>query len=521
MRLLAPGVVATLLAAAPLGAAPPADGPREAARAYRQSHERQILEEFKALLALPNLARSTLEIRRNAEHIAGLLERRGIRARLLDGAGGPPAVYGELVVPGAERTLAVYAHYDGQPVDPARWATPPWTPVLRDGPLERGAKQVPLEALPRAGDGEFRLYARSAGDDKAPVIALLAALDALHAAGRAPSVSLKLLFEGEEEAGSPHLRQVLEANRGLLRADLWLLCDGPVHQTRRPQLFFGARGVTGVEITMYGPLRTLHSGHYGNWAPNPALMLARLIASLRDDDGRILVPGFSDAVRPLTAAEQRALHEVPDVDVELRRELGLAWSEANDARLAERILLPALNVRGLAAGAVGERAANAIPTEARASLDFRLVPDQTPSGVRESVEAYLKAQGYSVVHAEPDLATRLASQKLVRLDWDEGGYPAARTSMELPAARALVSALEAPPGPKLVLMPTLGGSIPMYLFQQVLQAPVVGLPIANHDDNQHAANENLRLQNLWDGIEAYAALLAGLGPAWDGGAAAR
>jgi acetylornithine deacetylase/succinyl-diaminopimelate desuccinylase-like protein len=510
---LAAALVVGVLA---LGAAPPSNDPsrlRETVRAWRQAHEASILREFADLLALPNLASDGPNIRRNAEHIAAMLQRRGVAARLLDGRGGPPPVYGELVVPGARRTVLIYAHYDGQPVDAKAWASPPWTPVIRDKRIEEGGRTVPLDSLPSPVPGEWLIYARSAGDDKAPIVGVLAAIDALKAAGVKPSVNLKLFFEGEEEAGSPHMAEVLDAHRDTLRADLWLLCDGPVHQSRRMQAFFGARGVVGLEITAYGPLRALHSGHYGNWAPNPAVLLAHLVAGLRDEDGRIRVGGFYDDVRAPTAAEREAAAAVPDADEDLRQELALAVAGGVGGRLAAGILTPALNVRGLEAGHVGAGAANAIPTEARASIDFRLVPDQTPERVREKVEAHLRGQGYTLVHEAPDLETRRARPRLVRLEWEEGYLPA-RTSMDLPISRAVVKVLEDTLGAPVVRMPTLGGSVPMRLFQEKTGAPVIGLPIANHDDNQHAANENLRLQNLWDGIEAYAALLAGLGPEW-------
>jgi acetylornithine deacetylase/succinyl-diaminopimelate desuccinylase-like protein len=490
--------------------AAPVQGP---VRSWVRAHEGAVLRELAELLAIPNLASDGPNIRRNAEHIVAMLGRRRIAARLLDGEGGPPVVYGERPAPGSRRTVVIYAHYDGQPVDPAKWTSPPWKPVLRDGPLEAGGRAVPLDALAGATGPEWRIYARSAGDDKAPILALVAALDALEAAGIKPTVNLKLFLEGEEEAGSPHLRAVLEENKDLLRADAWLLCDGPVHQTRRPQVFFGARGVTDLEITLYGPARALHSGHYGNWAPNPAVALAHLVAGLRDPDGRIQVAHYYDDVRPLTPAEREALASVPDVDPALRHELALAETEAGGARLAERIMLPALNLRGLESGAVGERAANAIPTEARASIDFRLVPDQTPARVRERIEAHLRSQGYAMTHEAPSPEARRKQPKLVRLAWGSG-YPPARTDMGSPFARALVAVVaEAAEGP-VVRMPTLGGSVPMYLFVETFGVPVVGLPIANHDDNQHAADENLRVQNLWDGISAFASVLARLGEEW-------
>ncbi len=504
-------LLAALIPGLTLAAAetPPRD---EAVHSWVRAHEAEVLREFGELLAIPNLASDGPNIRRNAEHIAQMLERRGVAARLLDGEGGPPVVFGEVSAPGARRTVVVYAHYDGQPVDPAKWASPPWKPVLRDGPLERGGREVSQDAQAGPTGPEWRLYARSAGDDKAPIMAVLAALDALAAAGAKRSINLKLFFEGEEEAGSPHLGSVLARNKELLKADAWLLCDGPVHQARRPQVFFGVRGVTDVEVTLYGPARALHSGHYGNWAPNPAVALAHLVAGLRDTDGRIRIPGFYDDVRPVTAAEREALHGVPDVDEALRQELALAETEAGGARLAERILLPALNLRGLESGAVGERAANAIPIEARASIDIRLVPNQTPARVRELFEAHVRAQGYTITHETPTLEARRARAKLVKLAWG-AGYPSARTDMDTPFARALVTSVEGAVGP-VVRLPTLGGSIPMHLFVETFGVPVVGLPIANHDDNQHAANENLRLQNLWDGTRIFASILSRIGEEW-------
>jgi acetylornithine deacetylase/succinyl-diaminopimelate desuccinylase-like protein len=497
-----------------VGLIPVADAapPKDAVRSWVQAHRADVLRELRELLAIPNLASDGPNIRRNAEHIARMLERRGIAARLLDGEGGPPVVYGEVPAPGARRTVVVYAHYDGQPVDASKWASPPWTPVLRDGPIEGGGREVSRDGGAGPMGPEWRLYARAAGDDKAPIVAVLAALDALKATGAKPSLNLKLFFEGEEEAGSPHLAAVLARNKELLKSDAWLLCDGPVHQTRRPQIFFGVRGVTDVEITLYGPARALHSGHYGNWAPNPAVALAHLVAGLRDTDGRIRIPGFYDDVRPATTAERQALQSVPEVDDALRQELSLAETEAGGARLAERILLPALNVRGLEAGAVGEGAANAIPVEARASIDFRLVPNQTPARVRELFESHLRAQGYTITHATPTLEARRAQARLVKLAWG-AGYPPARAEMDSPFARALVTSVESAVGP-VVRMPTLGGSIPMYLFVETFGVPVVGLPIANHDDNQHAANENLRLQNLWDGTSIFASVLGRLGEEW-------
>jgi len=286
-----------------------------------------------------------------------------------------------------------------------------------------------------------------------------------------------------------------------------------VHQGRRPLVFFGARGVMGLELTLYGPARALHSGHYGNWAPNPAVALAALVSGLHGPDGRVKVDGFYEGTASPTAAEREALRAVPAVEAAMRAELGLADAATPRLPLAEGILEPALNVRGLEAGRVADAATNSIPTEARASFDFRMVPGQTPARLAEVFEAHLRKQGYTVVHEAPSVEQRRQNARLVRLHW-EGGYPASRAAMDSPFARGVVAAVAQATGQEVVRLPTLGGSIPMHLFDDVFGVPALGLPIANHDNNQHAANENLRVQNLRDGIAIFAGVLSDLGKAW-------
>ncbi|HJQ19908.1 MAG TPA: M20/M25/M40 family metallo-hydrolase [Gemmatimonadaceae bacterium] len=483
---------------------------RAAVHAYTQQHDVAIVAQLADFLAIPNLATDSVDIRRNAAWIVAMLQRLGASARLLELPGSPPAVFGELRSAGAARTVIFYAHYDGQPVDTSQWTTAPWTPTLRARP---GGAIIPLPTQPGTVDGESRLYARSASDDKSPIVAFLSAIDALRAAGIPASVNLKFFFEGEEEAGSPHLRDMLTRYRDLLAGDVWIFGDGPVHQSRRQQVVFGVRGTMGLELTAYGPSRALHSGHYGNWAPNPLVTMATFIASMRDTDGRILIDHFYDDVQPITADERRAIAGIPVPDSALRAELQLASTEANDALLAERIMLPALNVRGISGGNVGALAANAIPTLARASIDFRLVPKETPANVRALVEAHARKLGFFVVHDDPTREERLSHPRILKLEW-ESGYPAQRADMSAPVSRAVVRAVEMGTGDRVIVIPTFGGSAGLYHFDEVLHTPLISVPIVNHDNNQHAANENLRLKNLFDGIQVYAAIVAHLGHLW-------
>jgi len=480
--------------------------PAAVARAYRQAHEHEIMNEFIALLSIPNVASDTPNIRRNAALITKMLEQRGVKTRLLEAPSAPPVVYGEIVTPGATRTIIFYAHYDGQPVEPEKWTGgDPFKPTLRSAALEAGGKDIALPAKGQSFNPEWRLYGRSTSDDKAPIIALVAALDALRESKTALTSNIKLFFEGEEEAGSAHLEKIIAVYPDLVRGDLWLICDGPVDQTRQQQIYFGARGVTGLELTVYGPRRELHSGHYGNWAPNPAMLMARLLTSMKDDDGRVLVEGFYDGIEPLSETEKRALAAAPENDAMLRRELGLAWTEGGGKKLVELINLPSLNIRGFVSSSVGATARNVIPSIATVSIDIRLVKGVDHRQAVARVIEHIRKQGFYIVESEPDDATRLAHPKIIKVV-KQGGYNAARTSMDLEISRQVIRAVEGARG-KVSNMPSLGGSVPLYIFTDILKTPAIGMPIANHDNSQHSANENIRLQNLWDGIETMAALL--------------
>ncbi|NNM07395.1 MAG: M20/M25/M40 family metallo-hydrolase [Gemmatimonadetes bacterium] len=477
------------------------------ARQFRAANGPRILSDYAEFLSIPNVASDSTEIWRNAEFIRDKLIERGVDSRLLSLAGANPIVYGEILVPGASRTLGLYVHYDGQPADPANWTHDPWDPVLYTRAMEDGGEPRPFPETGEAVDPEWRIYARAAGDDKAPIGAMLPVLEAFKASGVEPTSNLIFFFEGEEEAGSTNLGRYLESYGDLIEdIDVWLLFDGPVHQSGRPMLSFGVRGVTGMEVTVYGPIRGLHSGHYGNWAPVPGQMLANLLASMKNDEGEVLIDGFYDTSDPLGPMEKEALRRLPKYDAELKKELGLAWTEGEPQTLPERLQLPSLTVRGLSSGNTGPLARNVIPSAATAALGVRLVKGNDPTHMRELVEAHIRKEGYHIVREDPDMETRLAYRKIAKVTGG-GGYPAARSPMDLPILQEVVEAARRAAGnDEVVLSPGSGGSLPLYLFTDVLQKPILMVPIANHDDLQHAPDENLRVWNLWYGIDFYAQL---------------
>ncbi len=481
---------------------------RDSVHAYRMLNEREIIKDFVELLSLPNIADNLSNIGRNADHIIQLLESRGFSTERLT-AGGAPYIFAELQGNENNETILIYAHYDGQPVLEENWKYLPFTPTVLDAALDSGGQPVDWQSDEQTIDPEWRLYGRSASDDKMPIIALIHTLDALNANGIPLSVNLKLLLDGEEEKGSPTVGQILQNHSDLLGSDLLLFCDGPMHQSRRLQLVFGVRGDTGVDITAYGATRPLHSGHYGNWAPNPIMQLSYLLTTMRDDTGYISINGYYDDVIPLSSLERTAIFDMPILDESLKHELSVHTPEGDGMRLEELITLPAINARGFIAGGVAEKGRNIIVSTATVSLDLRLVPEQTPKQVRSLIESHIVDQGFFIVHEKPTPELLRTREKIVKLDW-RGGYPAYRTAIDHPVAQRLKNILTVM-APDLLLTPTMGGSLPLYEFGTRLTAPIIILPLANHDNNQHAENENIRLANVWDAIAIYAIILATYG----------
>ncbi|WP_028968903.1 M20/M25/M40 family metallo-hydrolase [Sphingomonas sp. URHD0057] len=464
------------------------------------------LKEFSELLAIPNVATSIPDIRRNADHIMAMMEKRGLKPRLLEGdsADVPPAIYGEWLVPGAKRTLVLYAHYDGQPVTPEDWkATQPFEPKFYSDRLDRGGKPLPFPASGQPIADEWRVYGRAASDDKLGVMAILEAVAALKAAGKRPAYNLKIFFEGEEEQGSPHLAALLAKHRETLKSDGWVIFDGPSHPSGAPLVSLGVRGDVNVDLTVYGPVRPLHSGHYGNWAPNPAMTLAQLLASMKDSNGRVTVAGWYDDVVPLTEAEQAAIRAVPAADAQLKSELGLGWTEGNGLSLLDAIQQPSLNINGMRAADVGDKARNVIPTVAMATLDLRLVKGNDWKRQVDKLVQHIQGQGFTVLDREPTMDERRRFPRIAMVTVGPG-YNAERTPLDDPLAKSVAAAAK-PFGA--VVLPSTGGSLPLFVFRETLGAPTVTVSLANYDNNQHAEDENLRLGNLWRAIDVAAAIM--------------
>jgi acetylornithine deacetylase/succinyl-diaminopimelate desuccinylase-like protein len=394
------------------------------------------------------------------------MARLGIEARIVPTAG-HPVVFGEWLGAGAAApTILVYGHYDVQPVDPLElWTSPPFEPEVRAGSL----------------------YARGAVDDKGQVWLHLKAFEAWRKAG-GPPVNVKIIFEGEEEVGSKHLSAFLEAERDRLRADAVVVSDSPMFGKGVPSICYGLRGLAYLQVDVEGPSVDLHSGSFGGAVLNPANALARLIASLQDPGGKVLVPGFYDRVRRLTARERANTRRLPFRTKEWLASAGnprAPWGE-REFHVLERIWArPTLEVNGIWGGYQGEGAKTIIPSRAGAKISMRLVPDQTPEEIARKFTAYV---------------TKIAPREVKVTVTDLHGGSAFLAPVDDPAFRATERALERAFGHKPVLTRE-GGSIPFTAtIQAALRCPVILMGFGLPDENSHAPNERLDLENYQKGI---------------------
>lgn len=480
--------------------------PVDSIRALTAAHTQPALALYREFLSLPNDANHPDDILRMVAWMEGAFRERGFDTRRLPTAGSPQ-LFAERAVPGARHTALIYLQSDGQPVDPAAWfQDDPYTPVLKERSPGGQWQAIPWERLTGDIDPDWRIFARSASDSKGPMTQFMTAIDALDAAGIAPGYNLKVIIDTEEELGSPHLAGLVAKHRDLLAADLLLIFDGPPHASGGPTVAFGARGIMTVTLTTYGPRVPQHSGHYGNFVPNPALRLAQLLASMKSAEGRVLIDGFYDGVR-LDDELRAELARVPDDEAEILRAMGVAGSDAVAATLQEALQYPSLNVRGLSSGWVGAAARTIIPATATAEIDIRLVKESDPARLLRLLRRHVEAQGYRVLNGEPDEAERARYPRLVSLQ-HEYSYAAYRSDFDSLAGRVARSGMRHLYGQEPILIRTMGGSIPISPFVDTLGLPAASVPTVNIDNNQHSPNENIRLGNFIEGISILISVLS-------------
>jgi acetylornithine deacetylase/succinyl-diaminopimelate desuccinylase-like protein len=470
---------------------------------YVAGHQRAILAEFLDLVAIPNLRSDPANIKRNADFLKQMLDKRGMNAEIWE-TPSTPLVYGEKLVPGATRTILFYIHYDGQPVNKAGWKqSDPYRPVIRTATLDAGGQEVRDLGDRTAFPDEWRVYARSAGDDKGPIECFAAAMDAI---GGRPTQNVKVILHGEEEGSGPALESVVKNHPDKLHSDVLIIVDGPQHATGRPTVYYGARGGAGLAVTVYTATGAMHSGNYGNWLPDANVRLSQLISSMVDPTGKVVIDGFYDDVLPFPAAAVKMMRDVPDATELMRKLYGVGSTDGAASSLQEGLNLPSLSVHMMTGGEPGA----VIAASATAEIAMRLVKETPPQKMVDRLIAHIRKQGYFVVISDPDSETLFNHSKVAKVIARAGGGGGAwRTDPDEPGARWVTDALQARYGNTIVRLRTLGGGVPAGPFIDSYHVPTLGISLANFDDNQHTDNENLRLGNLWSGIATLAAVMTG------------
>ncbi|NVJ85672.1 MAG: M20/M25/M40 family metallo-hydrolase [Algoriphagus sp.] len=420
--------------------------------------------------------------------------------------GGIPILLAHKENPTANKTILFYFHIDGQAVDKSKWNQPdPYQAVLKERNSNGDWAIIDFDRLKNEYNPDWRIFARSTSDDKGPFAMFLTAWDALVDNKSLPDYSIKIILDFEEEQGSPRLPKAVLDYKDKLAADLMLIMDGPRHISNLPTLSYGARGISEMTLTTYGPKLPQHSGHFGNYAPNPAFLLSQLLASMKDENGRVSIPGYYDGIQ-FSEQERKILEAVPDDEATIQSRLGIGRTDEVGKTYQESIQYPSLNIRGMSSAWVGPEARTIVPATALAELDIRLVPESDPKRLFSLIRKHIEDQGFHILDHEPSDEERMKYPKIVKME-SKISYQAFRTPMDSPAGEWLRSAMYRAFEQNPVQIRISGGSIPISPFVDALNIPAVTIPTVNSDNNQHSPNENIRLGNYKEGIQTILSVL--------------
>lgn len=470
-----------------------------------ETYAKASIANFRALLSIPNDAHYPKDIEQNVKWCEDQFGQRGFRLKRL-ATPTVPLLLAERKHKGASKTVLIYLQIDGQPVDNTRWfQVSPWKPVLKEKNEKGIWDPIPWSRLNSTIDPDWRIFARSASDAKGPVAMFLAALDAAKELNIQSNYNIKIIMDFEEELGSPHLPPAVEKYRKQLASDMLIIFDGPRHISNQPTLTFGARGIATVTLTVHGPRVPQHSGHYGNYAPNPAVRLAQLIASMKDEDGRVTIAGFYDGIE-LDEATKAILAQVPDDEEQIKAAIGIAETDKVGNNYQEAIQYPSLNVRGMASAWIGGKVRTIIPATATAEIDIRLVPEVDPDRLIQLVADHIKSKGYLLLDREPTEEERLTHDRIAFMR-SKVSYQAFRTPFDAEVGLWLDRAMHSAFGKAPIKIRNSGGSIPISPFVTTLGIPAVTVPTVNRDNNQHSPNENIRLGNYFEGVRLFLSIL--------------
>lgn len=465
----------------------------------------EAITKLKSFLEIPNdghFPKQTEDNLKWCENIFSALDFNVKRIPTLEA----PLLFAEKKVNEKAKTILFYLQIDGQPADSTAWHQKnPFQPVIKEKIGLNKWEEVDFNPLKDSFNPDWRIFARSASDSKGPAIAFISALEILKEKKIKPAYNIKVIMDFQEEMGSPQLANAVIANKKLLQADIVLIMDGTRHLSNLPTLTYGARGITTATLKVFGARYPLHSGQYGNFAPNPVFNTAKLLGGLKDDTGKVTLPGFYDGIN-LSEKEKLLINNVPENLDSIKKRLGIAQHDALGKTYQEVLQYPSLNIRGIKAAWVGSKVRTIIPSEVITEIDMRLVPESDGKRLMGLLKKYIINQGYHLVDSIPTEEERKKYAKLASFKYTLGSNPF-RTKLNGPTSVFLKKALHKIYGDHIVNMRSTGGSQPIAPFVKTLGIPAVSIRIPNPDNNIHSPNENLRLGNFLEGIETCLAIL--------------
>ena len=461
---------------------------------------------LKEFLKIPNDGNYPEQVENNLTWCSDVFKALNFETTVLT-TDGAPVLFAEKKFHKKAETVLFYLQIDGQPVDKSKWdQEDPFSPVLKEKNSNGKWEKIDFNLEENNFNPEWRIFARSASDSKGPAIAFISALEIFNAKGWKPAYNIKVIMDFQEELGSPHLAKTVINYKELLQTDMVLIMDGTRHLSNLPTLTFGARGIATATLKVFGPRYPLHSGQYGNFAPNPVFSAAKLIAGLKDDDGVVTIPGFYDHIY-LSDKEKKVLNDLPEDMVAIKKRLGIAKQESVGNTYQESLQYPSLNIRGLKAAWVSKEVRTIIPSEVIIEIDMRLVPESDGERQMQLLKKYIQDKGFHLVDSIPTDHERNTYSKLASFKYKLGSAPF-RTSFDSPMGLMLNKAMKRIFDDKVVNMRSTGGSQPIAAFIKTLGVSAVSIRIPNPDNNIHSPNENLRLGNFFEGIQSCLAILS-------------
>jgi acetylornithine deacetylase/succinyl-diaminopimelate desuccinylase-like protein len=470
-----------------------------------QDHLKDIVKQHKEFVSIPNLPENEELMLKNMNWVVDHYKALDFKTSFLESPTLPLLLLEKEYNPDY-KTVLFYFHIDGQPVDPTKWdQDDPFKPVLKRADGKGNWKTLNWDAINQNIDDEWRIFARAAADDKAPIVMLLNALKFLKAENIKPSFNIKIVFDPEEEYGSDAFLSTLNTYKARYASDAMIIMDGPAHESNKPTLTFGCRGIATCTITTYGAKLPQHSGHYGNYVPNPVFSLSSILSSMKDEHGRVLIKDFYSGIN-ITPEEQTILNNVPDNTKALNKRLGLAQAEHVGGNYQEALQYPSLNVRQIETSWKGDKPKTVIPEVAMANIDVRLVVETDGKTQLDKVQRHIEYLGYKVLDRDPTDEERLNFPKIVKFT-RSNGVNAFRTDLNSNLGTALRNSLTTVFNETPISIRTMGGTVPIISAIKTLDIPAIIVPIVNMENNQHNPNENIRIGNIREGIKMCIAIL--------------